>query len=479
MQKTNFRDRSNLKKDSLFSRLFFSAKSDAGEESREGTLSRLIIFARFPEPGKSKTRLIPALGPAGAAELYRQMVEHTLHWAKKLRDRLPLSIEIRFTGRPLETFRHWLGPNFLYSPQGEGDLGQRMRRSIQDAFAMKMKKVLLIGTDCPDLSPDLVEGALVLLRSSDLVLGPSEDGGYYLVGLRRVVPQLFQDIPWGTETVLRKTLQVAQSSKLSYSLLPFLPDVDRPEDLPIWRRNILGFREKEAVEKPLHGSSISIIIPTLNEEKNIIPCLEGTRNARNIERIVVDGGSSDQTVEKARSWGATVLTSEKGRARQMNAGARAATGQFLLFLHADTILPEGFDEEVRRLLLSPRTSAGAFSFRLAPHSSFSLGLIRLATNWRSRYLQMPYGDQGIFIRSRLFHKIGGFPDLPLMEDYEIVRRLRKKGKIITSPLSALTSSRRWHTLGIWKTTFLNSAIVLAYYLGMPLSRICKFAHRKI
>jgi len=178
MQKTNFRDRSNLKKDSLFSRLFFSAKSDAGEESREGTLSRLIIFARFPEPGKSKTRLIPALGPAGAAELYRQMVEHTLHWAKKLRDRLPLSIEIRFTGRPLETFRHWLGPNFLYSPQGEGDLGQRMRRSIQDAFAMKMKKVLLIGTDCPDLSPDLVEGALVLLRSSDLVLGPSEDGGY-------------------------------------------------------------------------------------------------------------------------------------------------------------------------------------------------------------------------------------------------------------------------------------------------------------
>ncbi len=480
MAKTNFRNPANPKKDSLLSGLFSSARRDTAGETREITLSRMIIFTRFPEPGKSKTRLIPALGLGGAAELHRQMVEHTLKWARELRNRLPLSIEIRYTGRPVEPFRLWLGSNFLYSDQGDGDLGQRMLRSVQDAFAAKMKKVLLIGTDCPDLSPDLAEGALVLLNSSDIVLGPTEDGGYYLMGLRRVIPQLFHEIPWGAENVLQKTLEIAQTSNLSYSLLPFLNDVDRPEDLPVWRKYIPGFREKEGSGKPLYSSSLlSIIIPTLNEEKNIIACLESTRNARNIERIVVDGGSSDNTVESARSWGATVITSERGRARQMNAGARAATGQFLLFLHADTILPKGYDEEVRRLLLRPHVSAGAFSFRLIPHSSFSLGLIRLATNWRSRYLQMPYGDQGIFIRSRIFRKIGGFPDLPLMEDYEIIRSLRKKGKIITSPLSALTSSRRWHTLGIWKTTFLNTAIVVAYYLGMPLWRIRKFAHRKI
>jgi len=110
-----------------------------GEGSKEG-LSRLIIFARFPEPGQSKTRLIPALGMAGAAELQRQMVEYTLGWAKELRDRLPLSIEIRYTGRPLEPFRHWLGPTLLYSEQGEGDLGQRMLRAFQDAFRMKLKR---------------------------------------------------------------------------------------------------------------------------------------------------------------------------------------------------------------------------------------------------------------------------------------------------------------------------------------------------
>jgi len=476
MPRTRFR---NQESPNFLSRLFSPSEAAARERSRESTLSRLIIFTRFPEPGKSKTRLVPALGPAGAAELHRQMVEHTLRWAKELRSRFPLSIEIRYTGRPLEPFRRWLGPDFLYSDQGEGDLGQRMFSSVQDAFAGKIKKVLLIGTDCPDLSPDLAEGALVLLNSADLVLGPTEDGGYYLMGLRRAIPQLFQEIPWGTETVLQKTLEIAQDSKLSYSLLPFLADVDRPEDLPVWRKHIPGFR-KEADEQPFRSSSLlSVIIPTLNEEKNIAACLEATRNARNIERIVVDGGSADKTAEIARSWGATVITSEKGRARQMNAGARAAAGQFLLFLHADTILPEGFDEEVRYLLRRPRVSAGAFSFWLTRRSAFSLGLIRLITNWRSRYLQMPYGDQAIFIRSRLFHKIGGFPDLPIMEDYEIIRRLRKKGKIVTSPLPALTSSRRWQTLGIWKTTFLNSAIVAAYYLGITPSQIRRFAPRKV
>ena len=280
MEKKSFRNPLSIKSANLLSRLFFSAKKRAEEEEQERALSRLIVFTRFPEPGESKTRLIPALGPAGAAELHRQMVEHTLRWAKELRDRLPLSIEIRYTGRPLEPFRRWLGPNFLYSEQGDGDLGQRMLRSIQDAFRMKVKKVLLIGTDCPDLSANLAEGALILLNSSDLVLGPADDGGYYLIGLRRVIPQLFQEIPWGTEEVFRKTQHVAQAAKLSYSLLPSLPDVDRPEDLPVWRRHIPGFREKGAARESFKVAPlISIIIPTLNEEENIIPCLEATRKA--------------------------------------------------------------------------------------------------------------------------------------------------------------------------------------------------------
>ena len=480
MEKKISRDRFPIKNDNLLSRLFFSAKRKAEEEEQERALSRLIVFTRFPDPGGSKTRLIPALGAAGAAELHRQMVEHTLRWAKELRDRLPLSIEIRYTGRPLEPFRRWLGPNFLYSDQGDGDLGQRMLRSMQDAFRMKVKKVLLIGTDCPDLSANLAEGALILLNSSDLVLGPADDGGYYLIGLRRVIPQLFQEIPWGTEGVLRKTRQIAQAAKLSYSLLPSLPDVDRPEDLPVWRRHIPGFREKGTAGEPFKEAPlISIIIPTLNEEENIISCLEATRKAANVERIVVDGGSSDGTVEKAASWGATVLNTSRGRARQMNAGARAAKGEILLFLHADTILANGFDNQVRLILSRPRVSAGAFSFCLDDFRSVSLRLIQTAANWRSRYLQVPYGDQAIFVRTRLFQKIGGFPDLPIMEDHELIRRLRKRGRILTASLPAVTSARRWRVLGIWRTTILNWVLTLAYLMGMSPLRLYRIAHRKV
>jgi len=480
MEKKSSHNRAPIKNDNLLSRLFFSAKRKAEEEEQERALSRLIVFTRFPEPGKSKTRLIPALGAAGAAELHRQMVEHTLRWIKELRDRLPLSIEIRYTGRPLEPFRHWLGPNFLYSEQGEGDLGQRMLRSLQDAFRMKVKKVLLIGTDCPDLSANLAEGALILLNSSDLVLGPADDGGYYLIGLRRVIPQLFQEIPWGTEEVFRKTQHVAQAAKLSYSLLPSLPDVDRPEDLPIWRGHIPGFREKGTARESFKVAPlISIIIPTLNEEENIIPCLEATRKAINVERIVVDGGSTDGTVDQAKGWGATVLNTVQGRARQMNAGARAAKGEILLFLHADTILSAGFDNQVRLLLSRPRVSAGAFSFRLDDPNSASLRLIQAVANWRSRYLQVPYGDQAIFVRTRLFQKIGGFPDLPIMEDHELIRRLRKRGRILTVSLPAVTSARRWRVLGIWRTTILNWVLILAYLMGMSPWRLYRIAHRKI
>ena len=219
--------------------------------------------------------------------------------------------------------------------------------------------------------------------------------------------------------------------------------------------------------------TISIIIPTLNEGSNIDRCLRSLRADPGIEKIVVDGRSHDRTAEIARSLGAKVLAMTPGRARQMNAGVENAQGEFLLFLHADTVLPAAFPFWIRNTLAQPKVAAGAFSFRLDA-SSPGLRVIEWVANWRSRFLQMPYGDQGLFLRSSLFREVGGFRDMPIMEDFEFIRRLRRRGHIRTVPLPAITSARRWKALGLWRTTLLNQAIVLAYWGGIPPARLARW-----
>ena len=352
-----------------------------------------------------------------------------------------------------------------------------MGRAFQETFQAGMNRVIIVGTDCPHLTDDLVQGAFKVLNHDDLVLGPAKDGGYYLIGLSRPIAELFSEIPWGTPEVLKKTLRIAEALQLRVSLLELLDDVDRPEDLPVWEKfSTAPFHPSSFLEGTGGGNLplISVIIPTLNEEENIAGCLGNTQGALNVERIVVDGGSRDRTVEIARSCGAKVLTSPTGRARQMNAGAEVASGDLFLFLHADTLLPKRFDGWVRQVLAQPGVAAGAFEFRLDA-TSRGLRIIEQVANWRSRRLQLPYGDQAIFIRSALFREIGGFPDLPIMEDFEFIRRLKRKGRILTLPRPAITSARRWRRRGLWKTTLINELVLVAYYLGISASRIHRFA----
>ncbi len=421
----------------------------------------LIIFTRYPEPGKTKTRLIPVLGPDGAADLQRRMTERTVAWARNLACSDGGTLEIRYEGGSEDQFRGWLGPELPCRPQGVGDLGRRMSRAFLDAFQDGRERVVLIGTDCPGLSEDLARKAIAELSNHDMVLGPANDGGYYLIGLRRPVPGLFEKIAWGTGEVLRATLEIADRLQLRTFLLEALDDVDRPEDLGIWDRS-LNDRAKPG--------KISIIIPTLQEEENIAECLLSTGQGRDVETIVVDGGSTDRTVEIARARGARVFKCAKGRGVQMNAGAREASGEILIFLHADTRLPAGFDGCVRETLQKPGIAAGAFEFRL-DRTSPSLRFIERVANWRSRRLQLPYGDQAIFLRAELFREIGGYAEIPIMEDVEMIRRLQKKGRIETVRSSAVTSARRWRQFGVWKTTLINELALAAYYLGISPLRI--------
>ncbi|WP_413175659.1 TIGR04282 family arsenosugar biosynthesis glycosyltransferase [Anabaena azotica] len=200
----------------------------------------LIIFTRYPAAGKTKTRLIPALGDIGAANLQKQMTEHTILQVNKLQKTSAITVEVRFAGGNGELMQNWLGLDFVYKTQGEGDLGERMMRSLADAFDNSAEDVIIIGTDCPGLNSQILTTAFEQIQSFDLVLGPALDGGYYLIGLRKLIPELFYQIQWGTAQVFSQTVEIAQKINLSSVYLTTLADVDRPEDLPVWQQTWKG-----------------------------------------------------------------------------------------------------------------------------------------------------------------------------------------------------------------------------------------------
>jgi rSAM/selenodomain-associated transferase 2 len=228
----------------------------------------------------------------------------------------------------------------------------------------------------------------------------------------------------------------------------------------------------------MEAEKISIIIPVLNEANTISAVLAGLLDARSVEVIVVDGGSRDETVAIAQSLGVKVITAAASRASQMNAGAAVATGEILLFLHADTHLPTGFGRLVRQALQNAGTVAGAFELQIDAQLR-GLRLVERIVNMRSRFLSMPYGDQAIFLKAAVFNEIGGFPHLPIMEDFELILRLRRLGCITIVPAPVLTSGRRWQKLGIVKTTLINQLIITGYFLGIPPVQLVRLYRRKL
>lgn len=223
-----------------------------------------------------------------------------------------------------------------------------------------------------------------------------------------------------------------------------------------------------------HGlQRLSVIIPTYNEEKSISRTLDQVHGGSIWEVIVVDGGSTDQTREIARKQGATVIESPPGRARQLTAGASVATGDALLFLHADTLLPFGFVDYIMNSLSSPGVSAGAFRL-IIDAEGFSFRLIEKMVNIRSHIRQMPYGDQAIFVTTDRYHEVGGFQNLPIMEDYALIKRLQCIGRIEIAPAPVVTSARRWIKYGVWRTTLRNQICIAAFRLGISPAKMTRW-----
>ena len=423
---------------------------------------RLIILTRTPQPGAVKTRLIPKLGPDGAAQLHKQMAETTMSWARSLADRRIVSLQVWFDGGSREQMKQWLGEGLLFYEQGEGDLGERMARAVRPN-AGKKRPVILVGTDCPQLNAGLVVMVLKEMKTHDLVIIPTVDGGYSLIGLKTFCPELFQSMEWGQDSVCKTTLRRAADLGLKTKVFEPLRDIDRPEDLSVWERASRQF--------------LSIIIPTLNEGDHLGETLKPLLDLPQTEVIVADGGSRDGTASLARDLGAKMVITQAGRGNQMNHGAEAARGEILLFLHADTLLPANFGQAVQGAMVDPKYTGGSFAWHVHP-SSVLLKVMEVTVNLRTRYCRLPYGDQGLFVRTSLFRQMGGFADIPLMEDVDFVRRMKKIGPLAVVPEAITTSARKYQKEGTLRTTMRNKLIFFGYSLGIPPERLHRYYYSR-
>jgi rSAM/selenodomain-associated transferase 2 len=215
---------------------------------------------------------------------------------------------------------------------------------------------------------------------------------------------------------------------------------------------------------------ISVIIPTLNEEGNLAVALRQLADRPDVELIIVDGGSTDHSVEIAQKSTSYVFHARAGRAQRMNLGARHATGDILLFLHADTFLLPGALDEIQRRIISDGAVGGAFDLQIDSRRRLFRVIARVASR-RSRWLRLPYGDQGIFVWRQVFEALGGFPEIPIMEDISFTRRLRRAGRLTFIRSGLVTSGRRWSVHGVVRTTLVNWWVTMLFFLHVPPSQL--------
>ncbi len=216
---------------------------------------------------------------------------------------------------------------------------------------------------------------------------------------------------------------------------------------------------------------ISVVIPALNEESHLEKTLQSiTKQEGDYEFFVVDGGSSDNTVTIAKRY-TTVINSLRGRAIQMNTGAKACSGDILLFLHADTILPDNAFREIRKRMKDDAVAGGSFYIAFDA-DTFILKGVSFITRFNFRLFH--FGDQGIFVRRTVFQTLQGYKEMPIMEDYDFYKRLGKQGKVILIRMPVISSARRFVRKGVIRQLFMNKLVVLAYWAGVDIQTIKRF-----
>lgn len=383
----------------------------------------IIIFTRVPIPGQTKTRMMSALTGEQCAKLHGCFLQDIRKQCEKAEAALFVAYTPEDTDGKLHSL---LGEQKEYFEQVGPDLGERMYAAFEKVFSYGYEQCLLIGTDIPELKSQYLKQAFEQLEGNDVVFGRTNDGGYYLVGMKTPRKEVFNIPSYGHSDVWENTLEHLKKSNLSVGYTAPLDDMDTPEDLQKYYEHMLKDRElqdSETGQFVLENRKISIIIPIYNEETTIQELQTQLQTLKGkCEIIFVDGGSTDRTVEMIDSEFVTIC-SERGRAKQMNDGAKASSGDILFFLHCDSELPKDVLEEIRQVMKTHLTGC----FGIAFHSkNFFMFICRVISNHRAKHRKIMFGDQGIFIDRNLFFEVGMYPELPIHEDYQFSLTLKEK-----------------------------------------------------
>ena len=403
----------------------------------------IIIFTRVPIPGKTKTRMMPTLTPDQCEHLHTCFLKDI----RRVCEQCAVDIYVCYTPDEEKYKRQImdiLGTEKNYFPQKGNDLGNRMCNAFEEVLKKEYDSCLLIGTDVPELQTSCLMKAFEVLDKKDVVFGKTVDGGYYLVGMKKLYPQVFGLEQYGHSSVFYETLKRLQAESIRVGYTEELLDMDTPSDLQKYRNHM---RENNRLYKTETGkyvseiAKISIIIPVYNEEKLIVPLQRQLSSLKEqCEIILVDGGSTDKT-QTLIEPGYRVISAEKGRANQMNQGALESTGDILFFLHCDSELPENVLGEIRTVMREYRAGCFGIAFRSKSPLMF---ICRVISNYRVKDRKVMFGDQGMFMERELFFELGMFPQIPIMEDYQLSLTLKEAGiKLGMANKRIYTSDRRY------------------------------------
>lgn len=409
----------------------------------------VIIFTRVPVPGKTKTRMMPHLTPVQCARLHKCFLQDILSECQRCGADIYIHYTMeKETGNEGEERMRLLlgstGKKAVYVPQKGESLGERMYHAIEETLKKGYRSCVLLGTDVPELKAGEIKRAFGELGKKDIVFGRTADGGYYLVGMKKASREAFSLKRYGHKSVLEETVSQLEKAGVSVGFTGMLHDMDTPEDLRDYRNRI---RQKPELRDTAAGryvsaiSKISVIVPIYNEERTIDAMQSQLQKLKGkCEILFVDGGSTDATLSKIAPE-FTVLHSPKGRANQMNLGAKKSTGDILFFLHCDSELPEKPLAWIRKVMQGYR--AGCFG--IAFHSwNFFMFTCRVISNHRIKDRKVMFGDQGIFLDRDLFFEAGMFPDIPIMEDYQFSLTLKEMGvRLGVAGRRIYTSDRRF------------------------------------